>query len=613
MYLFRTALAVVTLSAGAPLALAANQHEAEARAFFLEARDEATAVALPAARARWIFNTYITHDTQQMVIETGKQRELTRVAQARQAHALLGKPGLSDSTRRDLNKVRQTANLPSPADPAATARLLEIGAELKNLYATGSYCDNNGECLSLREMERILRSSRDPAEQLALWQGWREVSPPMRQLYREQVELANAGASDLGFDDLGDYWRSRYDMSGDDFAAAIERYWQQAKPLYEALQCHVQARLTEYYGAENTPGDGTIPAHLTGNMWAQNWSGIEDIVMGSQTAAPFDLTAILAEREMDAIDIVKMAEGFFVSLGLEPLPDTFWERSMFTRPADREVVCHASAWNVDMQDDLRIKMCIQLTEDEVKVVHHELGHNYYQRAYKDLNYFHRGAANPGFHEALGDAIALSINGTYLHQIGLLDSAPKADKQTQIAALMKMALDKVAFLPFALVVDKWRWQVFSGEVGGEEYNSAWWQLRRQYQGVSAPVARSEANFDPGAKYHIPGNTSYSRYFLAHLLQFQFHERLCELAGFAGPLHQCSIYGSQAAGDTLNKMLAAGTSRPWQDTLEAFTGERDVDPRAMLNYFAPLKTWLDEQNKGRQCGWQQAATARPSPGP
>ena len=304
---------------------------------------------------------------------------------------------------------------------------------------------------------------------------------------------------------------------------------------------------------------------------------------------------------MDERDMVEMGEGFFVSLGLDPLPETFWARSQFTRPAEREVACHASAWNVDMQEDLRIKMCIQRTEKEVKVVHHELGHNYYQRAYKDLNYFHRGAANPGFHEAVGDAIALSVNASYLQQIGMLDTLPRNDKQTELAGLMKEALDKVAFLPFALALDKWRWQVFSGAVGPEEYNAAWWQLREQYQGVTAPVKRSEANFDPGAKHHIPSNTSYSRYFLAHLLQFQFHQRLCELAGFEGPLHQCSAYGSKAAGEALHTMLAAGASVPWQDTLETFTGERDVSPEAMLNYFAPLRRWLDEQNRDRQCGW------------
>ncbi|GHD22577.1 peptidase M2 [Halioglobus japonicus] len=599
MNLFRLALPAIATATLASATLANPNKTAEA--FFEQAGATASEIALRDARAQWIFNTHITYDTQQLVIETGRERSLIFLELARQANELLAQDGLSNVNRRNLNRVRQGVNLPAPASEAATAELVEIGAHLKNLYSTGKYCPEEGNCLSLRDMELTLSTSRDASEQAELWEGWRTIAPPMRAPFSRQVELSNQGARDLGFADMGDYWRSRYDMSGDEFSASMERYWDEAKPLYESLQCHVQAKLTEFYGADVMPGNGMIPAHLTGNMWAQAWSGIENVVMGSNAKAPYNLTQILEDKEMDEIAMVEMAEMFFVSLGLDPLPDTFWARSQFTKPRDREVVCHASAWDVDSQDDLRIKMCIQRTEDEVKVIHHELGHNYYQRAYKSQNYFHQGSANPGFHEALGDVIALSVNGNYLHQIGLLDAAPKADPETEIAGLMKLALDKVAFLPFALVMDKWRWQVFAGEVGPEDYNAAWWKLREQYQGVTPPVARDESNFDPGAKYHIPGNVSYTRYFLAHLLQFQLHERMCELAGHKGPLHRCTIYNSKEAGAALNELMVAGASQPWQDTLEAFSGERDVNPSAMLNYFAPLQTWLDEQNKNRQCGW------------
>ncbi|MBN7796789.1 M2 family metallopeptidase [Parahaliea mediterranea] len=597
---------LIPLALAAATAAAAQQpDEAQVREFIDAAGERAGELSVRNSRAQWVFQNFITHDTQLMSVATRKALTIEGGDNARRAREYMAFPGLSDRTLRDLELIRHEVSVPSPADADSTTELVEIGAELKSLYSTGKYCDDTGECATLRDMELRLANSRDPDELLELWRGWRQVSPPMRDLYARQVTLANRGARELGYRDLGDYWRSRYDMSGDAFAADMERYWQEAKPLYDALQCHVRDRLEAFYGEEVMPGDGTIPAHLLGNMWAQGWSNIEDVVMGGEYRAPYNLTQILAERDMDALDMVEMAEGFFTSLGLEPLPDTFWERSLFTRPQDREVVCHASAWNVDAVDDLRIKMCIQRTGEEVRVVHHELGHNYYQRAYNDQPFYYRGSANPGFHEAVGDAIALSVTPDYLVRIGLLDERPATSDDNTIAQLMKLALDKVAFLPFGYIMDKWRWQVFAGEVGADQYNDAWWRLRREYQGVSSPAPGAAGDFDPGAKFHIPANVSYSRYFLAHLLQFQFHRELCEQAGFDGPLHACSAYGSERAGEALHAMLGAGKSQPWQDTLEDFTGQRDVDPSAMLEYFAPLKAWLDEQNRGRQCGWQGAS--------
>ncbi len=576
--------------------------ETEVREFIDLAGQRAGELSLKENRAEWIFQNFITYDTQNQVVDIKKQVTLNGMATARMARDFMADgEGLSESTLRDLEMIRHKVTLPAPADEALTAELVSLGAELENIYSTGKYCNAEGDCQVLRDMSLRMANSRNEAELRELWAGWREASKPMRPLYARMVELANTGARDLGYKDLGDYWRSRFDMSSDAFAADMDRYWQEAKPLYEALQCHVGAQLEAQYGDDVMPDNGMIPAHLLGNMWAQGWANIEDVVMGGKSQAPYDLTEILEERDMSAVDMARTAEAFFSSLGFEPLPETFYERSLFTRPQDREVVCHASAWNLDDVDDLRIKMCIQRTGEEFGVVHHELGHNYYQRAYNQQDYFHRGSANVGFHEAVGDAIALSVTPEYLVKIGFLDELPASTEEAEIAQLMKTALDKVAFLPFGLIMDKWRWQVFSGEVEPANYNQAWWALREEYQGVTAPVTRTEDHFDPGAKYHIPSNVSYSRYFLAHLLQFQFHQRMCELAGFEGPLHQCSAYGSKKAGEALNTMLTAGRSAPWQDTLEAFTGDRDVDPGAMLAYFAPLKAWLDEQNADRQCGW------------
>jgi peptidyl-dipeptidase A len=444
-----------------------------------------------------------------------------------------------------------------------------------------------------------MADSRNPAALLEAWDGWRQVSPPMKDLYARQVELANQGANELGYADLGTMWRSAYDMPPADFPAELDRLWDEVKPLYEALHCHARAKLGEQYGTDLVPQDGPIPAHLLGNMWAQDWSNIYSLVAPPEQVSSYDLTTILQERGFDAVSMVKAGENFFSSLGFERLPETFWERSLFEKPEDREVVCHASAWDVDEKDDLRIKMCIKVNAEDFKTIHHELGHNYYQRAYNKEDYFYRSGANDGFHEAVGDTIALSITPEYLKKIGLLENVP--DASGDLALLMKRALEGIAFLPFGLLVDQWRWQVFAGQAGPESYNELWWQLREKYQGVKAPNKRPADAFDAGAKYHVPGNTPYTRYFLARFLQFQFHRSLCEIAGEEGPIHRCSIYGSKEAGKRLNAMLEMGRSQPWPDELEALTGQRQMDASAMLDYFAPLKVWLDEQNQGRQCGW------------
>jgi peptidyl-dipeptidase A len=432
-------------------------------------------------------------------------------------------------------------------------------------------------------MEEIMANSRDPEELKRIWLGWHKVSPPYRKDYQRFVELSNKGAKEMGFKDTGAMWREKYDMEPDAFAAEMERLWQQVKPLYDSLYTYTRRKLTEKYGSQVVPAEGPIPAHLFGNMWAAPSAGDRG----------YDLTAILKGRNTDAKQMVRYGETFFTSLGFESLPPTFWDRSLFVKPADHEVVCHASAWDVDFEKDVRLKMCIQIDEEDFTVIHHELGHNYYQMAYSGQPFLYRDSANDAFHEAIGDTIALSVTPPYLKQIGLIDKTP--DQSADIGFLLQRSLDKVAFLPFGYLVDQWRWKVFSGEIGPNDYNSSWWALREKYQGVAPPVPRSEQDFDAGAKYHVPANVPYSRYFLAHILQFQFHRALCREAGFSGPLYQCSIYGNKKAGEKLKQMLTMGLSKPWQEALKTMTGEDRMDAGAIIDYFAPLKQWLDEENK------------------
>jgi len=578
---------------------------AGAAAFVERAEADLTELIVRAERAAWVQSNFITHDTEILSAEAG-ERLLGAAVRYAQAASRYDNLELSGDLRRKLDLLKLGLTLPAPDDPEKTGELTRITSRLESIYGTGKYCPEGtseiaepGACLGLLDLERIIGSSRDPDELREAWVGWRTISPPMRDDYARMVALANEGAAELGYSDVGAMWRSKYDMEPDAFAAELERLWGQVRPLYDALHCHVRAELTESYGPEVVPPGEPIPAHLLGNMWAQSWGNVFDLVAPEDAEPGYDLTEILAREEIEPLEMVRYGERFFSSLGFAPLPETFWERSLFVKPADREVVCHASAWDVDQVEDLRIKMCIQQNAEDFQTIHHELGHNYYQRAYNHLPLLYRGSANDGFHEAVGDTIALSVTPPYLVELGLLDEEPPAEKD--LGLLMRDALDKVAFLPFGLLVDQWRWKVFSGEVSPAEYNQAWWELRERYQGIRPPVERSEADFDPGAKYHIPGNTPYTRYFLAHVLQFQFHRALCDAAGYEGPLNRCTIFGSEAAGDKLEAMLAMGQSRPWPEALEAIAGTPQMDAGALIDYFAPLKTWLDEQNRGRQCGW------------
>jgi len=570
----------------------------DANAFIAKTEQELSALYLESSRAEWIYANFITHDTSALSAEVNRKMTETVVRLANQA-AQFDELELDYDARRKLNKLKLALTLPAPQDAEKTAQLSTIVAELGGLYGKGKYCKDDGSCLSLGDMTAKMATSRDYNELLDLWQGWRQISKPMRPLYEQQVALTNEGAKELGYADTGAMWRSKYDMPADDFTKELDRIWGQVKPLYNSLHCHVRAKLGEKYGTDKVVQDEPIPAHLLGNMWAQAWGNIYDVVAPENADPGYDVTELLAKNNYDELKMVKGAETFFTSMGFEPLPETFYERSLFIKPKDRDVQCHASAWNIDSKDDLRIKMCIQRTGEEFSVIHHELGHNFYQRAYNKQPLFYQESANDGFHEAIGDTIALSVTPGYLKEIGLLEQVP--DESKDIGLLMKMALDKVAFVPFSLMVDQWRWQVFSGQVKPQDYNKAWWELREKYQGVQAPIARSEDDFDPGAKYHVPGNTPYTRYFLAHILQFEFHRSLCEIAGNDKAIHRCSIYNSKEAGDKLNTMLEMGSSRPWQEALEAVTGKPQMDATAMLDYFAPLQRYLDEQNKGRNCGW------------
>ncbi len=552
-------------------------------------------------RAAWLQLTYINGDTEALSAKAYErlQAEIARGIAEAKAHE--GEE-MSPESARTIELLKFSLSAPAPDDPEKRAELAALETKMTSMYGEGKWCpDGPDSCRNIDEISKTLAASRDYDELLEAWKGWHTISPPMRDDYQRFVELANEGAAGLGYANLGELWRAGYDMSPAEFEQETERLWAQVKPLYDGLHCYARGKLQEEYGKERVPDGEPVPAHLFGNIWAQQWNNIYPLLEPYPGVSNLNVTSALERQEYDAVRMTKSAESFYTSLGFPELPASFWERSMLTRPEGREVVCHASAHDIDGKGDVRIKQCIVPTEEELYTIYHELGHIFYDIAYMAQPLLFQDGAHDGFHEAVGDTINLSMTEGYLADVGLLPRGAKSSREALINRQMKVASEKIAFLPFGKLVDQWRWGVFSGAIPPEKYNEAWWDLRRRYQGMSPPAPRSEADFDPGAKYHVPGNTPYTRYFLSFVLQFQFHRALCQKAGFTGPLHECSIDGNEDAGRAFGEMLALGRSRPWQDALEKLTGTRQMDASAIIEYFQPLMQWLDEQNRGRECGW------------
>ena len=620
-----------------PAATAPTAQDADA---FVAGINEELRKKLPLANsANWLQATYITPDSQAVAARFNEELLGDQARWVQEAKKFQEMAGLAPETARALMLLKNVS-APAPSDPAKQAELAKILSDMEANYGAAKWCRQNKagneECLTLQAIEKIINNTalaNTPDEIAEAWQGWHATARPIRDDYRRFVELVNDGAREMGFANAGEVWRSGYDMPPAEFEAETERLWGQVQPLYDALHCQVRARLNRKYGEEIVPKEGLIPAHLLGNMWAQQWSNLYPLMEPFKGVGSLDVSSALeAQRDAEyrkllgafkgkpgprdlaemahqadlaqARTMTRVAEDFYTSIGFPKLPESFWERSLLVQPRDRDVVCHASAWDMNMQGDVRIKQCIEPDEDQLITIHHELGHLFYDLMYNPLPPIFQNAAHDGFHEAIGDTITLALTPGHLAKIGLVPPQ-KTDPRATINAQMKWALDKIVFLPWGKLVDQWRWKVFSGEVSPADYNSAWWKLRAQYQGVAPPLPRSEEDFDPGAKYHIPGNTPYTRYFLAFVLQFQFYKALCNTAGHDGPLHECDFYGNREAGRKFMDMLAQGASKPWQETLEKLTGTRQMDAAPLIEYFSPLMAYLKEQNEGLTCGWPAPA--------
>ncbi len=632
-----------TTPADAPAAAAATPTET-ADQFIARVNAEYKAMYPEMTSAQWLSSTYINEDSERVAAKANERWLTVLNGWITQAGTYDGKP-MSEDTKRQIHLLKLMTSMPAPRDPAKLSELTRIASRMEGAYGAGKYCTddaNPATCRQLGDLEQVLARSRDYDKQLDAWQGWHATTKPMRADYQRFVGLVNEGAKEMGFADAGQMWRSGYDMPPEQIGPETDRLWEQVKPMYEQLHCYARTKLDDTYGKDKAETEGgLIAAHLLGNMWQQDWSNLWDQLEPYPGAGSLDITAALekqyqtnlsgalakaggnsatveaqfkAQREAElrtAKQMTERAQDFYVSLGMPALPKSYWDKTQFIKPLDRDVVCHASAWDMNMDGDVRTKMCIKPTEENFTTIYHELGHIYYDLAYNPLPPLFQGGANDGFHEAIGDTIVLAMTPQYLNSIGLVDK-PQESREATINAQMRMALSGVSFLPFGLMIDRWRWGVFDGSITPDHYNQAWWDLKAKYQGVAPVGARGEEFFDPGAKYHVPGNTPYTRYFLARILQFQFYKGLCDAAGYKGPLHQCSFYGNKEAGQKFWAMLSKGASQPWQATLREITGGDKLDAGPMIEYFTPVNEWLKQQNQGQMCGWKApAATAAATP--
>ncbi|KAI8789456.1 Angiotensin-converting enzyme (ACE) [Biomphalaria glabrata] len=568
--------------------------------FLLDYNTRAGLIAYDLTEATWNFNTNLTDYNQNITLD--KQLKWDQFLQEAASNATgYDTSVMSEADKRQFQIIKDIG-ISAQTNETKLKRLNKILSDMESIYSTAKVCLNSTNCVPLDpDLTKIMAESRDYQLLLDVWKGWSDASGrKMKDLYPEYVELSNEAVQLLGYTDTGAYWRSKYETPT--FEEDVLGLYNQLRPLYEQLHAYVRRKLKAIYGSDNFPASGHIPAHILGNMWAQEWDNLIKELSPYPKKPTFDVTDEMIRQNYTALKIFQTADSFFQSLGLIPMPPEFWNKSVFERPADgREIVCHASAWDFNNGKDFRIKQCTVVNSKDFNTAHHEMGHIEYFLQYANQPIAFRDGANPGFHEAVGDTISLSVNTPeHMYAIGLLKESIE-DKKSDINYLMSMALEKIAFLPFGYLIDQWRWKVFRGDITPDKYNEEWWNLRCRYQGIFPPVARSSDDFDPGAKYHIPANYPYISYFVSFVIQFQFHKALCDEAGYKGPLHRCDIYNNTKAGKKLSDMLQLGRSQPWPVAMKIMTGQTKMDAQPLMDYFKPLINFLKKEN-GEDIGWQ-----------
>ncbi|KAM3956774.1 angiotensin-converting enzyme-like isoform 2-T2 [Aphomia sociella] len=608
------AIASVFIVAARGRAAERTAEEAAGREY-MRKLDEQTSKSLnKKTLAAWQYESNITTYNEEYMLQVSLEIAEEEKESWKETMSYLWHEFEDEDLKRMFRKYSELGTSALPED--LNQRLLQAVSNMQTIYAKATICDykdrNKCDLHVEPDVTNIFANSEDPEELKYTWLEWHKAAgAPSRGNFTEYVQMDNEAAKLNGYDSVAEWWLSEYeaDDSEDQFASL----WSQIKPLYQQIHAYVRRQLRLKYGEDIVSAKGPIPAHLLGNIWAQTWGNVEKFTRPYPNKPDVDVTSALIAQNYTALKMFKTAEEFFKSLNLTAMPDMFWEKSIIEKPDDgRDLVCHASAWDFYDGEDFRIKQCTTITAAFFKTTHHEMGHIQYYLQYKDQPVVYRRGANPGFHEAVGDVIALSVSTPkHLKVMGLLEDGPE-DAESNINQLYKMGLDKIVFLPFGYLLDLFRYGVFRGTTTTRDYNCHFWRLRETLQGVEPPAPRSEDDFDAAAKYHVAADVEYMRYYISYIIQFQFHRALCQLAGEYSPgdsdklLSTCDIYRSQPAGEALGKMLQMGSSKPWPDAMEALTGQRNMDASGVLEYFEPLYKWLKTENErtGEYIGWEQS---------
>ncbi|CRK96558.1 CLUMA_CG009925, isoform A [Clunio marinus] len=578
------------------------------RKFLIEIDKKNSAECTLNVAAQWAFETNVNEVTQIDAL-AAQQRYSDYMRSIWEQIKLIDKTSLYDENlHRQLKLLASIGPSALPADQLD--RYNRIINDMLAIYNSATICgyEQPFQC-SLRlqpHLKEIMAKSRDWDELTWVWTEWRrKAGKPIRDLFEQLTDLTNEAANYNNYKDAAEYWSFQFDTPN--FRYEMEDVWKEILPLYEQLHTYVRRKLREFYGPDKINRNAPLPAHILGNMYGQSWN-ILDITVPYPGRSNLDVTPAMRAQGYSPLIMFQLGEEFFTSMNMTAMPPEFWAHSIFEEPVDRPVLCQPSAWDFCNGADYRIKMCTDVTHKDFVTVHHELAHIQYFLNYHNNPKVFRDGANPGFHDAIGDAISLSITPKHLQGLGLIQKSID-DTAHEINFLFAMAMDKVVFLPYALALEQWRFDVFSKKVHKEQFNCHYWLLREKYGGIKPPVLRSELDFDPGAKYHVPANVPYMKYFFSTVFQFQLHRAMCiaskefDPSNPSKPLHKCSIYRHHEAGHMLKKLMSKGASQPWQHTIQEVMGEGRLDGSAVREYFKPLEEWLRNENLRNQeyLGW------------
>nr|XP_057944737.1 angiotensin-converting enzyme 2 [Doryrhamphus excisus] len=598
--------------------VSAQSVENQAKDFLRQFDEEASTRMYEYSLASWAYNTNITKENSDKLSEQGQIWGKFYTQKSEEAQKFPIHQIKDPQIKLQLITLQDKGS--GALSQAKAEHLNKIMSEMSTIYSTATVClmDDPLNCQTLEPgLEHVMANSRNYSERLHVWEGWRrQVGKRMRPLYEDYVHLKNEAAKLNGFEDYGAYWRynyetveeeSPYNYTRDQLMEDVRSIYKQILPLYKELHAYVRGKLMDVYTG-HIEAQGPLPAHLLGDMWGRFWTNLYPLSIPYPEKPDIDVSKTMVEKGWNERRLFDEAEKFFMSVGLYKMFDNFWTNSMLVKPNDgRKVVCHPTAWDMGNRMDFRIKMCTKVNMDDFLTVHHEMGHNQYQMAYRNLPYLLRDGANEGFHEAVGEIMSLSAaTPKHLKSLGLLSSNFTYDNETEINFLLKQALTIVATLPFTYMLEEWRWQVFAGNIPEDKWMERWWEMKRDLVGVVEPVPRDETYCDPPALFHVSGDYSFIRYFTRTIYQFQFQKALCHAAGQSEVLSSCDITGSTVAGSKLRNMLELGRAQSWTKALHTISGDTRMDAKPLLDYFQKLYEWLKTENMkhNHAVGWDKA---------